>query len=273
METPAAITIAGSDSSSGAGIQADLKTFSHFGVYALTVVTCVVAEVPGVVSSIQAIDRELIRRQLALNLAHFPIAVIKTGMLYSAEIIDLICDMLQALDPRQRPMIVVDPVMIATSGEPLIQPRAIDVYASRLFPLATIVTPNLDEASVLLNRQLNSLDEMRDGATELYQKFRIPFLLKGGHLRLAEAIDLLVDQQGLRGFSAAYQREVSTHGTGCAYSAAIAANLALNLPLREAVGVAKQYITAAIRESFRWSRDGRTVFALRHAPPIGGGSA
>jgi hydroxymethylpyrimidine/phosphomethylpyrimidine kinase len=272
MQTPAAITVAGSDSSSGAGIQADLKTFSHFGVYALTVVTCVVAEVPGIVSSIQAIDLEMIRRQLALNLVHFPIAVIKTGMLYSAEVIDLICDMLEALEPRVRPMVVVDPVMIATSGEALIQPGAIEEYASRLFPLATIVTPNLHEASVLLNRQLKSFDEMRDGATELYKKYRIPFLVKGGHLQMAEATDLLVDREGIRGFSAAYQRKVSTHGTGCAYSAAIAANLALNLPLRQAVDVAKQYITAAIRESFRWSRNGRTVFALRHSPGTGGGS-
>jgi len=270
METPAAITIAGSDSSSGAGIQADLKTFSHFGVYALTVLTCVVAEVPGIVSSIQAVNLEMIRQQFSLNLVHFPVAVIKTGMLYSAEIIDLICDMLEAVEPRERPMLVVDPVMIATSGEPLIQPRAIEKYISRLFPLATIVTPNLDEASVLLNRRVTSLDEMRDGAIELYQKFRIPFLLKGGHLQMAEATDLLVDCEGVRVFSAAYQRKASTHGTGCAYSAAIAANLALNLSLREAVGIAKQYITAAIRQSFRWNRGGRTVFALRHAP---GGSA
>jgi hydroxymethylpyrimidine/phosphomethylpyrimidine kinase len=266
METRAVITIAGSDSSSGAGIQADLKTFSYFGVYALTVVTCVVAEVPGIVSSIQAIDLETIRKQLALNLNHFPIAVIKTGMLYSPEIIDLICDMLEALKPAERPMVVVDPVMIATSGEPLIQPRAIEKYVSRLFPLASVVTPNLDEASVLLNRRLSSFDEMREAAAELYQKFRIPFLLKGGHLRTAEAIDLLVDSKGMRGFSAAFQREVSTHGTGCTYSAAIAANLALNLSLREAVDAAKKYITAAIRESFRWSHNGRAVFALRHSP-------
>src|SRR5262249_30246884 len=141
METPAAITIAGSDSSSGAGIQADLKTFSHFGVYALTVLTCVVAEVPGIVSSIQAVNLEMILQQFSLNVVHCPVAVIKTGILYSAEIIDLICDMLEAVEPRERPMLVVDPVMIATSGEPLIQPRAIEKYISRLFPLAAIVTP------------------------------------------------------------------------------------------------------------------------------------
>jgi hydroxymethylpyrimidine/phosphomethylpyrimidine kinase len=264
MQPPVAISIAGSDSSSGAGIQADLKTFTHFGVYALTVITCAVAEVPGIVSSIQTIDQETIRKQLELGLIHFPISVIKTGMLYSAEIINLVSDTLEALDPRKRPLMVVDPVMIATSGDPLIQPDAIERYTSRLFPLATVVTPNLDEASVLLNRQLKSAGEMRDGAVELYQRFRIPFLIKGGHLKSAEAIDLLVDHEGVRGFSEPYQHGISTHGTGCTYSAAIAANLALNRSLQEAVGAAKQYVSAAIRESFRWNHNGRTVFALRH---------
>ena len=264
METPVAMTIAGSDSSSGAGIQADLKTFSHFGVYAQTVVTCVVAEVPGLVTSIQVIDQATIRKQLELSLLHFPVTVIKTGMLYSAEIIDLVSDTLEALGPRERPMVVVDPVMIATSGCPLIQPGATENYTSRLFTLATIVTPNLDEASVLLNRPIKSIDEMREAAVELYNKFRTPFLLKGGHLYGTEALDLLADRNGVQGFSEVYQREIPTHGTGCTYSAAIAANLALKLSLYEAVGSAKRYISAAIRESFRWSRNGRTVFALRH---------
>ena len=241
-----------------------MKTFSHFGVYALTAVTCVVAEVPGIVSSIQAVDQATVRKQLELGLLHFPISVIKTGMLYSAEIIDLVSDMLEALEPHERPMVVVDPVMIATSGDPLIQPGAIEGYTSRLFTVATIVTPNLDEASVLLNRPIKSIDEMRQGAVELYEKFRTPFLLKGGHLQGAQALDLLVDRNGVQGFSELYQREVSTHGTGCTYSAAIAANLALNQSLREAVANAKKYISLAIRESFRWSRNGRTVFALRH---------
>jgi hydroxymethylpyrimidine/phosphomethylpyrimidine kinase len=258
------MTIAGSDSSSGAGIQADLKTFTQFGVYALTVVTCVVAEVPGIVSSIQLIDQETIGKQLELNLIHFPITVIKTGMLYSTETIDLISDSLEAFEPPERPLVVVDPVMIATSGDPLIQPGAIERYTSRLFPLAILVTPNLNEASVLLNRELKSVDAMRDGAVELYQKFRTPFLLKGGHLQLSEAIDILVDDEGVHGFSEPYLPGVSTHGTGCTYSAAIAANIALNRSLREAVGSAKKYISTAIRESFRWNKNGRTVCALRH---------
>lgn len=264
MQTPVAISIAGSDSSSGAGIQADLKTFTRFGVYALTVVTCVVAEVPGIVSSIHAIDKETIRKQIELGLDHFPISVVKTGMLYSAEIVDLVGDTLEALEPRYRPMVVLDPVMIATSGDPLIQPDALERYLSRLFPLATVVTPNLDEASVLLNRPLKSVDETRDGAVELYRKFGVPFLLKGGHLRLAKAIDFLADRDGVRTFSEPCHQGVTTHGTGCTYSAAIAANLALNRPLAESIAVAKQYISEAIQKSFRWDWNGRTVFALKH---------
>jgi hydroxymethylpyrimidine/phosphomethylpyrimidine kinase len=264
MQAPVAISIAGSDSSSGAGIQADLKTFSHFGVYALTVVTCVVAEVPGIVCSIQVVNKETIQKQLELGLAHFPISVIKTGMLYSAEIIDLIGDALEVFEPQKRPLLVLDPVMIATSGDPLIQPEAIQRYISRLFPLATLVTPNLDEASILLDRRLMTREEMRNGAVELYQKFRVPFLLKGGHLAFSKAIDLLVDEDGVRSFSKPYQYGIPTHGTGCTYSAAIAANLALNRPLGKSIRTAKQYISQAIRESFRWDYNRKTVFALRH---------
>jgi hydroxymethylpyrimidine/phosphomethylpyrimidine kinase len=264
METPVAITIAGSDSSSGAGIQADLKTFYHFGIYAQTVITCVVAEVPGVVSSIQPITLETVRSQLELSLVHFPVAVIKTGMLFSPEIIELVTDSLEDRDPRSRPPIIVDPVMIATSGDPLIRFEAIQTYVSRLLPLASLVTPNVDEAAILLDRPLHSLDELQAGAIELYERFQVPFLLKGGHLKLAEATDLLVDRNGVHRFSEPYQQGIPTHGTGCTYSAAIAANLALHLSLHDAVAAAKRYISAAIRDSFRWNRNGKIVFALRH---------
>jgi hydroxymethylpyrimidine/phosphomethylpyrimidine kinase len=264
MQPPVAITIAGSDSSSGAGIQADLKTFSHFGVYALTVITCVVAEVPGFIAAIQPVETETIRKQLELALVHFPVAVIKTGMLYSSEIMNLIGDVLEALPPSERPPMVIDPLMIATSGQPLIQAGAVETSVSRLFPLASIVTPNLDEAAALLNRRLKSVDEMREGALELYQKFQVPILVKGGHLNSAEAVDLLVDREGVRDFSEAYQRGASTHGTGCTFAAAIAANLALKLSLREAIEIAKRYVSVAIRESYRWNRHGKEISALKH---------
>jgi hydroxymethylpyrimidine/phosphomethylpyrimidine kinase len=264
MQTPVAVSIAGSDNSGGAGIQADLKTFTHFKVYAGTVVTCIVAEVPGKVLSIQPVEHSIVRDQLKLCLTHFPVVAIKTGMLYSCEIIDLVCEVYEALPRNERPFLVVDPVMIATSGDPLLQPGAFERYKSRMFPLADLVTPNLDEAAAILGTKLDSLARMREATVELYQKFQVPFLLKGGHLKSTQAVDLLIDADGLHEFSEPYRHGVCTHGTGCTYSAAIAANLALNRSLREAVGAAKQYVSLAIRESFRWNRNGRTVFALRH---------
>jgi hydroxymethylpyrimidine/phosphomethylpyrimidine kinase len=264
METPVAVTIAGSDNSGGAGIQADLKTFTHFEVYAQTVVTCVVAEIPGKVCSIQAIEPGVIRDQLRLSLTYFPVRAIKTGMLYSAEIIDLVCDVFEAIPPDQRPFLVVDPVMVATSGDPLVQPDAIEQYKSRLFPLANLITPNLDETATILARRLETFQQMSDAGIELYERFRVPFLLKGGHLESAEAIDLLIDRDGTHRFCEPYQHGVHTHGTGCTYSAAIAANIALGRTLKEAVGVAKKYITRAIRDSFHWRVRAAEVSALRH---------
>src|SRR5215472_2374250 len=136
MLTPVALTIAGSDNSAGAGIQSDLKTFTHFGVYGQTVVTCVVAEVPGRVSRIQPVDLAVIREQLFLSLEYFPVSAIKTGMLLSPEVVDLVCDAIQSQPKARRPALVVDPVMAAGSGDPLLQSGARERYEDRLFPLA-----------------------------------------------------------------------------------------------------------------------------------------
>jgi hydroxymethylpyrimidine/phosphomethylpyrimidine kinase len=267
MEIPVAVSIAGSDSSSGAGIQADLKTFTYFKVYAQTVVTCVVAEVPGKVLSIQPVKPSIVRDQLTLSLTHLPVAAIKTGMLYSGENVDLVCEAYETLPEGKRPYLVVDPVMIATSGDPLVQPDALERYKARMFPLADLVTPNLDEAAAILKINLETLSGMRDAAVQLYRIYQVPFLLKGGHLKSIQAVDLLVDSDGLREFSEPYQLGVSTHGTGCTYSAAIAANLALGQPLREAVRVAKKYVTRAIKDSFYWNTKTGEASALRHFWP------
>jgi hydroxymethylpyrimidine/phosphomethylpyrimidine kinase len=264
METPVAVTIAGSDNSGGAGIQADLKTFTHFKVYGQTVVTCIVAEISGQVRSIQPVDSSVIRDQLELSLKHFPVAAVKTGMLYSSENIDLICDAYELVPRSERPFLVVDPVMIATSGDPLVLPDAIERYKSRLFPIADLVTPNLDEISAILGEKVVSLDSMREAVRRLYDEYRVPFLAKGGHLQTDSAIDLLVDSDGLLEYSEPYHHGGSTHGTGCTYSAAIAANVALGLPLKTAVGVAKKYITQAIVDSFHWNTGAGQIFALRH---------
>ena len=275
---PVVLSIAGSDNSAGAGIQADLKTMSALGVYGVTAITCVVAEVPGKVSAIQPIEREIVKEQIRLLFAAFPIAAVKTGMLYSREIISAVCDALEsasvgagpseAHDPKSgsgvRCPLVVDPVMIATSGDSLLQPDAIALYRERLMPMAQLVTPNLDEAAALAGRPLRSIDEMRVAGEELVAKFGTAFLVKGAHLRESSATDLLITRTGGHEFAAPFVPEVSTHGTGCTYSAAIAAHLGRGLPLVDAVREAKTFVSAAISNFLRWQHAGTTTDALHH---------
>jgi hydroxymethylpyrimidine/phosphomethylpyrimidine kinase len=260
------LTIAGSDSSAGAGAQADLKTMGALGVYCVTAITCVVAEVPGKVSAIQAVDAGIVAEQIRLLFEAFPIAAVKTGMLYSREIIAAVCDALHAAIGDHRPgiPIVVDPVMVATSGDPLLRADAVALYRERLFPLAALVTPNLDEARALLGRPVASVDEMRRAGAELAAEFGTAFLLKGGHLREAVATDLLFSGGEVTEFTAPFVHGVSTHGTGCTYSAAIAAGLGKGLALREAVADAKRFVTAAVTDFLRWEKDGRRTDALNH---------
>ncbi|MEI8341774.1 MAG: bifunctional hydroxymethylpyrimidine kinase/phosphomethylpyrimidine kinase [Verrucomicrobiota bacterium] len=257
---PVALTIAGSDNSSGAGIQADLKTFSSHGVYGLTAITCIVAEVPGQVSAIQPVELEIVAEQIRLSFKAYPVAAVKTGMLHSREIIGIVCDELE----KQKMPVVVDPVMIATSGDPLLKADAVDLFKTRLFKRATLVTPNLDEAGVLLGHPVTNEAEMREAGHELVKKFGVAFLLKGGHLRGDKAIDLLFSDGKVFEFAVPYVHGVSTHGTGCTYSAAITASLAKGLPLAVAVSEAKHFVTRAIANHFRWKREGGTTHALNH---------
>ncbi len=260
MTLPVVLTIAGSDNSAGAGAQADLKTISALGGYALTAITCVVAEVPGKVSAIQPIAPEIVAEQIRLSFAAFPVAAVKTGMLYSREIIEAV---LTALADARCPL-VVDPVMIATSGDPLLRDDAIALYRERLLPLATLATPNLDEARVLLDDPIADLDAMRLAGPALVAKFGAAFLLKGGHLRSAVATDLLFLRDGaVHEYSAPFVAGVSTHGTGCTYAAAIATGLARGFALPAAVGEAKQFVTRAIANFLRWG----STDALHHFAP------
>ncbi len=257
---PPILTIAGSDNSAGAGAQADLKTMSALGTYGLTAITCVVAEVPGKVSAIQPIEPRIVAGQIRLCLDAFPVAAIKTGMLYSREIIAAVADILE----QCKIPLVIDPVMVATSGDPLLQADAIALYRDRLFPLATLITPNLDETATLLGRPVTSLAEMRRAGTELTARHGVPFLLKGGHLREPTATDLLFADDEVTAYNAPFVPSVSTHGTGCTYSAAIAAGLGKGLTLYEAVAEAKSFVTAAVTHFLRWEKDGRTTDALHH---------
>jgi hydroxymethylpyrimidine/phosphomethylpyrimidine kinase len=268
FQTPVALTVAGSDCSAGAGIQADLKTFSALGVYGLTAVTCLVAEVPRKVSRIEPATARIVREQIEVLLKTFPVGAIKSGLLCSAEIV---CAVAQAIQDSERMAarsipFVVDPVMIATSGDNLLEPEAVEAYESELFPLATLITPNLDEAALLLETIINGRRQMESAVKALAKKYHTSILLKGGHLRGDNAIDLLFHNGEVTEFSAPFVRDVETHGTGCTYSAAITAGLASGFSLEQAIRRAKKFVTESIKRSFRWRRNSsRTIEALNHS--------
>jgi hydroxymethylpyrimidine/phosphomethylpyrimidine kinase len=260
---PVALTIAGSDSSAGAGIQADLKTFTALGVYGLSAVTCIVAEVPGKVSAIEPVSARIVREQIEVLVKTFQIGAMKTGLLCSAEIISVVAKAIRRMNRmfgRQIPL-VVDPVIVATSGDPLLEPAAIEAYEKELFPLANLITPNLDEAERLLGRKIKDRQSMYPAAKELGREFGTAILLKGGHLPGRLAVDLLFLGGKIVEFSAPFIRGVAMHGTGCTYSAAITAGLASGLSLEDAVRRGKKFVTEAIRNHFSWGE----LDALNHS--------
>ena len=242
-----ALTIAGSDSGGGAGIQADLKTFAALGVHGTSAITCLTAQNPEGVRGIQACGVDMVRRQIEAVLEELPPAAVKTGMLYSAPIIRVVAEFFN----RHKGLpLVVDPVMVSTSGAQLLKPAAVRALCAKLLPLATLVTPNLDEAEILVGEKLTCVTDLRAAARVLHQRFGCAALVKGGHLRgLKQAVDIFYDGRQELLLSAAFIRGVSTHGTGCTYSAAVAGHLARGCLLPVAVGRAKEYITQAIAQS------------------------
>src|SRR6266480_3438617 len=264
---PVALTIAGSDSSAGAGVQADLKTFSALGVYGLTAVTCVVAEIPGKVSRIEPVSTELVREQIAILCRNFPIAAAKTGLLHTAEIVEAVARTIADLfaNSANRFPLVIDPVITATSGDRLLELSAIERYKKELFPLAALLTPNMDEAEKLMGEPIRDLQAMHKAGHKMQKKYGVSVLLKGGHLTGNYAVDLLFAGDKISEFSAPFFRGVATHGTGCTYSAAITAGLACGLKLEDATGHAKKFVAASIAQHFRWtSPSGKNVDALKH---------
>src|SRR6266513_5960054 len=265
---PVALSIAGSDSSAGAGIQADLKTFSALGVYGLTAVTCIVAEIPGKVSRIEPANARIVREQIEVLAISFPIAAIKTGLLCSGKIISAVAKAIRDIDKMFAPRIplVIDPVFVATSGDPLLKRAAIETYEKELFPLASLITPNLDEAGRLLGAKIKDRRSMHHAGKELEKRFKTGILLKGGHLPGERAVDLLFTKGKMVEFSAPFVRGVATHGTGCTYSAAITAGLASGLSLEKAIDAAKKFVTKSIAAHLRWmSRSGKNLDALTHS--------
>jgi len=250
QSVPVVLTIAGSDNSGGAGIQADLKTFTTLDVYGATAVTCVVAEHPGRVLNITPIPPARVADQIRLVLEAFPIAAIKTGMLHSAGIINAVT---KAIAPAlaQGVPLVVDPVMVASSGKVLMKKDAIRALR-KFIALATLVTPNRDEAELLWGKPIKNLQALNEAALGLAKSFRQPgFLVKGGHLKTSQAVDVLAFADGrVCEFSAKRIPGVDPHGTGCTYSAAIAAGLAKSLTVTEAVVLGKLFITRALHRRF-----------------------
>jgi hydroxymethylpyrimidine/phosphomethylpyrimidine kinase len=266
-EVPVALTIAGSDSSAGAGIQADLKTFSDLGIYGLTAITCVVAETPGLVLRIEAVTAGMVSAQMEVLLKNFPVAAIKTGLLFSGKIVSAVAQMLREHSAGATRPLVIDPVMVATSGDLLLRADAVEAYERELFPLASLITPNLDEAARLLGEPIGDVRAMRTAGARLAEKYRVPVLLKGGHLSGQDAIDLLFVAGSVVEFSSPFSRGVATHGTGCTYSAAITAGLASGLPLEGAVRRAKKFVTATIEQHLSWeTAAGTPLDALNHSP-------
>jgi hydroxymethylpyrimidine/phosphomethylpyrimidine kinase len=262
---PVACSIAGSDCSAGAGLQADLKSFTKFRVYGLTAVTCVVNEVPGKVQSIVPCEAKFVADQVSLLLRSFPVKAAKTGMLHNAGIIRAVAEIWQNLPKKQRPALIVDPVMVATSGDSLVTSDAVRAFETELFPQATLLTPNLDEAAVLLGQPIATQAELAPAAAALSKKYGCSILLKGGHLKGKRAVDVLYEVKGkVSQFSAAFVPGFATHGTGCTYSAAITANLALGKDLASACGTAKRFVTRSISHGARWKGPAGTVDALRH---------
>jgi len=249
---PTVLTIAGSDSGGGAGIQADLKVFAALGVHGTSAITCLTAQNPQEVRAIQAAQPRLVRDQIAAVFDAFRPAAVKTGMLYDAAIVRVVADALRA---RPRVPLVVDPVMVSTSGAQLLRASAVRALREQLLPRATLLTPNLDEAALLLGRRLSSVEDLRAAARALRHHLGCAVLVKGGHLRgLREAVDVFFDGREELLLEAPFARGVSTHGTGCAYSAAIAAFLGRGQRLPKAVALAKEYVTQAIHQSRRTLR-------------------
>ena len=250
---PVALTIAGSDSGGGAGVQADLKTFAAFGVHGTSAIACLTAQNPKRVLGVEACSPKMLQQQIEAVFAELKPAAVKTGMLFTAENISVVANFFRTPHSALRtPHLVVDPVMISTSGARLLKPTAEKLLKEKLLPLATLVTPNLDEAKVLANQKISSPEQMRKAARKIHAEFGCAVLLKGGHLKnCREAIDVFFDGETELLLSAPFVQGVSTHGTGCTYSAAICAALALGHDLPHAVEIGKNFITEAIGNSYK----------------------
>jgi hydroxymethylpyrimidine/phosphomethylpyrimidine kinase len=241
---PVVLTIAGSDSSAGAGIQADLKAISANGGYGASVITAITAQNTRGVTAAVELDLDLIRAQADAVFGDLRVAAAKTGMLASAAVIETVA---KALRDHRPPHYVLDPVMVSKTGFPLLRPEAVGALREALLPLATLLTPNVHEARALTGLPVRTPAEAEAAGRQLLAAGAGAVLVKGGHLEERPATDVLVTREGVRVFPGEHLDARHTHGTGCTYSAAIATQLAHGRPLEEAIARAKAYVTEAIR--------------------------
>lgn len=239
------LTVAGSDSSGGAGIQADLKTFAALGTYGMSCICALTAQNTKGVTMVVNTPDDMVKAQLEAIFDDIPPRAVKTGMLSSASIVETVADFLASHGGRP---LIVDPVMAATSGAVLLEKDAIEVYKKKLIPLSTLITPNIPEAEILSGMKISNEEDMKKAAVRLMDLGPAAVLVKGGH-SVEDARDILYDGQKFRIFEGKRIRTENTHGTGCTLSSAIAAEMAKGLSLAEALGEAKKYMDGAIRRA------------------------
>lgn len=249
----AVLTVAGSDSGGGAGIQADLKVITLLGSYGASVITALTAQNTKGVSRVHGIPPSFVKEQLEQVLSDLPIDLIKTGMLHTPAIIGMLAE--QLAEQRRYYPLVIDPVMVAKGGAHLLEREAVSIFMEQLLPQGYLLTPNIPEAESLLDRRISTVADMESAAKELHRLSGANLLVKGGHLNSSDAVDILFDGEDFHHFSSKRCFTSSTHGTGCSFASAIATLLAQGVPLKEAVGRAKKFIYSAIS----------------HASPIGKG--
>jgi len=247
-----ALTIAGSDSGGGAGIQADLKTFEAFGVFGTCAVTCVTAQNPDRVAAVEPISPRIVREQIRAVCSAFPVAAAKTGMLYSAAIIREVAGEIRR---NTVPWLVVDPVMISTSGARLLRKDAMRALLDCLAPVASVLTPNITEAEALLGERITSESDLVEAAVSLSRMLGCAVVVKGGHLRGRLAVDAFsADGLSVRRYYTRRITAAQTHGTGCTFAAALTAALAIGIPLEDSVFIAKSFVQSALRGAMRIGR-------------------
>lgn len=247
-----ALTIAGSDSGGGAGIQADLKTFMAYGVFGMSAITAITAQNTIGVQKITELPLDIIEAQIAAVITDIGVDTVKTGMLANPDIVELVARSIQKYSLTN---IVIDPVMVAKSGDSLLSDKAIEMIKSKLLPLANVITPNIPESEVLLSRKIHSLDDMQKAAKELHCSQAQTVVIKGGHLDQGnEMIDIVYNGKEITKLRGVFIKTKNTHGTGCTFASAIAAGLAKGYEPKAAIHSAKLYISEAIRTALPLGR-------------------